>query len=91
MPKATDNPVIPARLRDYLYPVTLAALALAGGYGIIAEEQIALWGALAAALLGTATATAYRPRKTVEPLQAEVAVAKGAAEARRHTPDEMGG
>ena len=91
MPKATDNPIIPARVRDWAYPVITAAVILLGAYGIIAEEQVPLWIGLGAALLGTGTATAYRPRKTVEPLQAEVAVAKGAAEARRHTPDEMGG
>ncbi|MGC0144770.1 phage holin [Pseudactinotalea sp. Z1732] len=85
MPKATDTPLIPARVRDWLYPVALAALAVAGGYGLLSESEIALWGALVAALLGLGTATAYRPHKTVEPLQAEVAVAKGVHEARMRT------
>ena len=50
--------IIPPSYRDRLYPVTLAALAILGGYGIIADEMIPLWGALAAALFGLGTATA---------------------------------
>lgn len=83
MPKATDNPVIPARLRDWAYPVITAALPLLAAWGIIGETDIPLYAALGAALLGVTAATAYRPRRTVEPLQAEVSVAKGAAEAGR--------
>lgn len=61
----TTKPVIPARWRNWLYPITLAVVALLGGYGVIESEHIALWGALAAAVLGTGTATAYRPSRTV--------------------------
>ena len=63
-----DQPysVIPPKIRDWLYPVALAVLALLGGYGIIADEMIPLWGALAAAIFGLGTATAYRPGKRPE-------------------------
>ena len=56
-----NNAIIPAHVRDWLYPVVVAVVALAGGYGLIADEMIPLWIALAAAILGTGTATAYRP------------------------------
>lgn len=61
------DPLIPPRWRDFLYPVTLAVIALLGGYGIVEEEMTPLWIALVAALLGTGTATAYRPSKTLPP------------------------
>lgn len=84
MPKATkavESPLIPGRVRNYAYPVITAALPLLAAWGIIGETDIPLYAALGAALLGVTAATAYRPRRTVEPLQAEVSVAKGAAEA----------
>lgn len=59
------DPLIPPRIRDWLYPVVLAVVALLGGYGIIEEEMTPLWIAFAAAILGTGTATAYRPSKTL--------------------------
>ena len=52
---------IPASIRRRLYPLALAVSALAVGYGLITEEQAALWVALVPALIGTGTATAYRP------------------------------
>ena len=58
--------IIPPSYRDRLYPITLAALAILGGYGIIADEMIPLWGALAAAIFGLGTATAYRPGRHPE-------------------------
>lgn len=61
----STTPVVPARVRDYLYPIAFAALVLLGGYGIIGEEQVPLWIALAGAALGTGTATAYRPSRTL--------------------------
>lgn len=60
-----DNPVIPARIRDWLYPIVTALALLLAGYGYIEQEQVALWVGLAAAILGTGTATAYRPSKTI--------------------------
>lgn len=57
----TNNSVIPPRVRDWLYPVVLAVVALAGGYGLVADEMVPLWVALVSALLGAGTATAYRP------------------------------
>lgn len=62
---ATTKPVIPPRWRDYLYPIATAAAALLGGYGVLADEQIPLWIALAGALLGNVTSTAYRPSRTI--------------------------
>lgn len=56
---------IPPAVRDRLYPISLAVIALLGGYGLLAEQTIPLWIALAAAVLGTGTATAYRPSKTL--------------------------
>lgn len=58
--------LIPAHVRDWLYPVVVAVVALAGGYGMIADEMIPLWIALAASLLGAGTATAYRPGRHPE-------------------------
>lgn len=62
--RATD-PRIPPGVRDRLYPTALAVVALLGGYGLISEQQAPLWAALAFALLGTGTATAYRPSRTL--------------------------
>ena len=56
-----NTSLIPAHVRDWLYPVVVAVVALAGGYGLVADEMIPLWIALAASLLGAGTATAYRP------------------------------
>lgn len=61
------DPLIPPRWRNYLYPIALAVVALLGGYGIVEQEMTPLWVALAAALLGTGTATVYRPSKTLPP------------------------
>lgn len=58
--------LIPAHVRDWLYPVAVAVIALLGGYGLITEAMAPLWIALAAALLGTGTATAYRPGRSPE-------------------------
>ena len=62
----TTNSIIPPRVRDWLYPVVLAVVALAGGYGLIADEMVPLWVALVSALLGAGTATAYRPGRHPE-------------------------
>ena len=58
--------VIPPRIRDWLYPVTLAVLALLGGYGLVSETMLASWAALIAAIFGLGTATAYRPGRHPE-------------------------
>lgn len=57
---------IPPAVRDRLYPIALAVIALLGGYGLLADAVVPLWIALAAAILGTGTATAYRPAKTLD-------------------------
>lgn len=59
------TPLIPARVRDYAYPIVTAGVPLLAAYGLISEQQVPLWVALGAALLGTATATAYRPSRTI--------------------------
>lgn len=58
--------VIPPGVRDRLYPISLAVLSLLGFYGLLAEESLALWGALVAAIFGLSTATAYRPARHPE-------------------------
>lgn len=60
------NSLIPASVRDWLYPISLAVIALLGSYGVIESSQTALWGSLAASLLGVGTATVYRPSKSPE-------------------------
>ena len=55
------NSVIPPHIRDWLYPIVLAVLALLGGYGLVADQMVSLWAALVAAIFGLGTATAYRP------------------------------
>lgn len=57
-----NHDLIPPRLRSALYPVALAVVAILGVYGVVDEEQAAVWAALVAAVLGTGVATAYRPR-----------------------------
>ncbi len=52
---------IPASVRRQLYPIALAVAALAVGYGLITEEQAALWVAVVVAFVGTGVATANRP------------------------------
>lgn len=52
---------IPASVRRQLYPVALAVAALAVGYGLLTEEQAALWVAVVASIVGTGVATANRP------------------------------
>jgi len=43
--------------RAYIYRVLLAALPLLTAYGVVAEEQVALFVGLAAAVLGVGLAT----------------------------------
>lgn len=49
-------------VRTWLYGVTLALIALLGGYGLITDTIAPLWVALAAALLGQGTAMAHAPK-----------------------------
>lgn len=69
-PSAAPDPVdlTPRRLswltpqvRSWLYGISLAVIALLGGYGLIADELAPLWIALASAVLGTATALVHKP------------------------------
>lgn len=43
-------------VRGWIYNVTIAALAIATGYGLLTGEQAALWLGLAAAVVGLARA-----------------------------------
>ena len=60
-----NTPVIPERLRDYLYPIVSAAAILLGAYGVIEDNMIPLWIALGASILGNVTSSAYRPSRTL--------------------------
>lgn len=59
---APERDLIPASLRARLYPTIMALFPLLAAYGVIEENKVALWSALAVALVGQATATAYRPK-----------------------------
>jgi hypothetical protein len=61
----TTKPLIPARVRDYAYPIALAVVVLLGGYGLISDSVLPAWIALVSAIVGTGTATVYRPAKTL--------------------------
>lgn len=44
-----------ARNRKWLYGVTVAVLAVLAGYGVVSDDQVPLWLALAGAVLGIAS------------------------------------
>lgn len=44
-----------ARNRKWLYGVTVAVLVILAGYGVISDDQVPLWLALAGAVLGIAS------------------------------------
>jgi len=48
--------------RAYLYRVLTAAAPLAAAYGLVAEQELPLWLALAAAVLGNGVAAVHTPR-----------------------------
>lgn len=52
------------QVRSWLYGITLAAVMLLGGYGIITDAMIPLWIAFASAVLGTSTALVHAPGKS---------------------------
>jgi hypothetical protein len=51
----------PAR-RLWLYRVATAVVPLLVAYGVLGEQEQALWLALATSVFGTATASAHTPR-----------------------------
>lgn len=64
-----SNSVIPAHVRDYLYPVALAVIGVLAIYGLVAEDAIPAWTVLVMAVFGvggTGVATAYRPGRHPE-------------------------
>jgi predicted outer membrane lipoprotein len=57
--EAKDGTFIPsAKVRAWLYGVTLAASPLAVAYGVVTESQAGLWVALGGAVLGVTNALA---------------------------------
>ncbi len=62
-------------VRGWIYNVTIAALAIATGYGLLTGEQAALWLGLVAAVVGLARANLtpdageveeYDPKRDIE-------------------------
>lgn len=49
--------------RSAVYTLAVAVIALAAGYGLISEEQAALWAAAIAGAIGTVLAFWNRPTK----------------------------
>jgi hypothetical protein len=62
---ATDTTAdfIPPKVRTYIYGLLQPVSALVTAYGIVDDVKAALWVGLAASLLGTGTAIAYRPTR----------------------------
>ena len=52
--------------RAWIYRVSLAALVVAGIYGVVSEEQAVAWGGLALAIANTGLATLNTSTKSVE-------------------------
>ena len=44
-----------ARIRKWLYGVTVAVIAVLARYGVVSDDQVPLWMALAGAVLGIAS------------------------------------
>lgn len=56
------RPLIPRRVRRYLYQVATATVPLLVAYGIIDQQTAPLWIALAASVTATATAALHTPK-----------------------------
>lgn len=56
-----------ARNRKWLYGVTAAVLAVLAIYGVVSEEQVPLWLALAGAALGIASPAAALTHMSPDP------------------------
>lgn len=56
------GPLIPRRVRRYLYQVATAVVPLLVAYGVIDNQTAPLWIALAASVTATATAALHTPR-----------------------------
>lgn len=52
---AVDESLIPEKTRAWIYRISLAAVPLLTGYGVIQESKAALWIGLIGAALGFAT------------------------------------
>lgn len=61
--RAARSAVVPPAVRSWLYGIATAAAPLLAAYGIVSDDVLPLWLALAAQLLATSTATAYRPTR----------------------------
>jgi hypothetical protein len=53
--------------RAYIYRIVLALVPLAVIYGVVQEQDVAVWVGLAAAVLGTGLATANTSTKSNNP------------------------
>lgn len=63
--KGDITDLIPASVRTWIYGIVTAAIPLLSAYGIISEHTAPLWVALAAAILASGTALAYRPTRAI--------------------------
>jgi len=65
MPDTPDaHPVVPwltPPRRAWLYRLVLAALAILVAYGVVADQEAAVWAAVVAAFLGSGTAALHTP------------------------------
>lgn len=65
--RARRTAVVPPAVRSWLYGIATAGAPLLAAYGLVSEEVLPLWLALATAVIGTGTATAYRPTRIGSP------------------------
>lgn len=78
--------ILPKKVRVYLYPVALAAIALLVSYGVLAEAEAALWGSLVAAVLGLGVAQNHIVEG--EAVKSEKAAKKGTQEYPENTGED---
>ena len=57
-------PEIPVHVRAYIYRVLVAVAPLLAFYGVISEQEIALWLTVVATVLGVGLAAANTPTKS---------------------------
>ncbi len=58
-----EQDTLPPWLRTRIYALSTSLPPLLAAYGLLNDQQAALWAALAVALVGNGTAVAYRPTK----------------------------
>ena len=75
-------------VRGYLYRIVVAAAAVAAAYGLVTSEELAVWLALVATVLGTGTAAWFTPTRAQEAAHPDARIAElqqqaAAVDARR--------